>query len=675
MNKVSFGALTRIWLCVALLCALASFLSAQEVSKKQKQKNIELAKQTLLYQKGITKAPHDMMTDYFINQVDQKKFQWQETYEKIKTVDEVKKYQKDHIEYFYKQLGPLWDKMPLNAKVTGKLAKKEYRVEKIIFESIPNFYVTGTMFLPRESKFKAPYPGVLVVCGHSFNGKGSDFYQKACALGAVNGLAVFIMDPIDQGERFQMLNPKGKPLSSTVPAHNIVGGGSILVGRNTATFEIWDMIRALDYLQSRKDVIADKLGVMGNSGGGTQTSFIMALDPRVKAAAPACYLCGFFGKLLKINGPQDAEQNIFGQLEFGMDHADYCIMRAPLPTLMCTGTKDMFNIEDAWASFRYAKRIYGRFSMSDHMSLVENDMPHGYYPQLREGGVRWMLRWLAGRDEPIVEDKDLAILTDEEILSVPAPGVLGLKNARTTYDLNRDLAKTLKAKRAAIWKEMTADKAAELIRKTAGIRACKDLPQIKVHEKTPDPAEFVLISDPGIYLTAKTNISGTPKKITLFISDQGRNSEKAQKLFAQKDSNVYAVELRGWGDTQAYGREYYQYKWFGSDGSDYYLAYLLGKNYIALRTDDLLAVAQYLKKKYNAPIELTAEGCASTIALHAQIVEPKMFQSVTLDRQAIPNWNELVEKSPTFIQLTDTIHGVLNYYDTSDLLNLVKNPK
>ena len=114
---------------------------------------------------------------------------------------------------------------------------------------------------------------------------------------------------------------------------------------------------------------------------------------------------------------------------------------------------------------------------------------------------------------------------------------------------------------------------------------------------------------------------------------------------------------------------------FGTDGSDYYFAYLLGRSYIGMRTDDLLITARYLKNNYQLPIRLAAEGYANTIALHAAIVEPELFSAVDIDKDALKNWNQLVEQSPCYIQLTDTIHGVLNYYDTDILLNFVNNRK
>src|SRR6185436_5862742 len=140
---------------------------------------------------------------------------------------------------------------------------------------------------------------------------------------------------------------------------SLIGVGALLVGRSTASYRIWDGIRAIDYLVSRADIDAKKIGCTGCSGGGTLTSYLMALDDRIYAAAPSCYLTSL-EKLFATIGPQDAEQNITGQVAFGMEHADYLTMRAPRPTLMAVATKDFFDIGGAWTTFREASLIYSK---------------------------------------------------------------------------------------------------------------------------------------------------------------------------------------------------------------------------------------------------------------------------------------------------------------------------
>ena len=302
-------------------------------------------------------APKAMMHEYLVGKAREALDRRQAEYEKIKTPEQVKAYQERLRQFFVAQLGGFPERTPLEPQVVGTVRRDGYRVEKIIFQSQPRHYVTAALYLPDA---KPPYPGVLVPCGHSDNGKAMDSYQRVCILLAKNGMAALCYDPIDQGERFQLLDAAGKPLAGGTTGHSLVGVGSALLGRNAATFRVWDGMRAIDYLESRPEIDPKRIGCTGNSGGGTLTSYLMALDARIQVAAPSCYLTSL-RRLVETIGPQDAEQNIHAQIAFGMDHADYVLMRAPRPTLMCVATRDYFDISGAWDSFRQAKRFYTRW--------------------------------------------------------------------------------------------------------------------------------------------------------------------------------------------------------------------------------------------------------------------------------------------------------------------------
>ena len=105
--------------------------------------------------------------------------------------------------------------------------------------------------------------------------------------------------------------------------------------------------------------------------------------------------------LFETIGPQDAEQNVYGQLSFGMDHPDYVIMRAPKPTLISSTTEDFFSIDGSWENFRQAKQIYGRLGFPERVDLVEIEGKHGVQPQNMATIVHWMKRWLLEDDTPV----------------------------------------------------------------------------------------------------------------------------------------------------------------------------------------------------------------------------------------------------------------------------------
>ncbi|MFP6677741.1 MAG: acetylxylan esterase, partial [Pirellulaceae bacterium] len=317
-------------------------------------------------------------------------------YEKLKTDEQIAEYQTRLREFFFQQLGRLPERTPLNPRVVGKIKGDGYRIEKIIFESQPKHFVTALLYLPAAENSQQKIPAVLVPCGHTANGKIG--YQKPCILLAKNGLAAFCYDPIGQGERYQILDETGKPRYKSTTEHTLIGASCIPLGRNAATFRVWDGMRALDYLCSRDDIDATRLGCTGNSGGGRLTEYLMALDSRIVCAAPGCAVTSF-RRRLETKGPGDAEQNIFGQIAFGMDNADYVIMRAPKPTLLLSATRDFVDIQGAWHVFREAKRVYTRMGFAERVDLVEADEKHGFSQPLRVAMVRWMRRWLLKIDE------------------------------------------------------------------------------------------------------------------------------------------------------------------------------------------------------------------------------------------------------------------------------------
>jgi cephalosporin-C deacetylase-like acetyl esterase len=639
--------------------------------------------------------PKEMMKTFLSGEIANAKTVWQNRYDQLKTTDDVTKYQAERKDFLLQQLGQTWDRnSPLNPKVTktfekGIAGKNAYRVEMVIFESVPKFYVSAAVFIPDVTRFKPPYPAVLVVCGHASTAKAFGDYQQAAALAASNGLLAMSIDPIDQGERSQQLTGEGTPFSQGVAAHNIIGSGSILLGRNAATFEYWDMVRAIDYLQSRPDVIPDKIGVTGTSGGGTQTSYIMALDERVTVAVPSCYLCGLYDSMIPKIGAQDAEQNIFGQLTFGMDHVDYCIMRAPKPTLIETTTKDFFPVEDAWKTARNAKRIFDRFGYAEKLSIIEHDDKHGWQKDLREGSIRWMLRWLAERDEQIFEENDMPIFDTKEFIATPDGEVLKLAGARSTFDLNRDYNNELLEVRKAKNEKRDKSEFVAAIRKIAGIRPLAEIPTATAENKgttnipetlketTAKIERFILKTEnskillPALKFVPKTEPT---KGTTIFLHEKGKTSDLPRiETLLRNGKMVIAIDLRGLGETQAVESMYYDHRLFGTDGTNYCLAYLLGKSYVGMRTEDLLTVSRWLQTEYqNKNIELVASGeTVGLVALHASSVESSLFSGVKLDKP-VRSWYDVVLVGCSFYPITNLVHGALLEYDVPDLIQLVK---
>jgi dienelactone hydrolase len=663
---------------------------------------------TVLPEKIGGVAPKEMMHAYLMGKVHQALDRRDARYEKLKTPEQLAAYQQRMRRFFVAALGGFPERTPLNAQVVGKAEGDGYRLEKIIFESQPRHFVTAVLYLPDRPATtfggargaRSPYPGVLVPCGHSDNGKASEPYQRACILLARNQMAALCYDPIDQGERFQLLDAQGKPRVGGTTAHSALGVGSTLLGRSTATFRIWDGMRAIDYLQSRKEIDPQRIGCTGNSGGGTLTSYLMALDPRIGCAAPSCYLTSF-RRLTETIGPQDAEQNIHGQIGSGMDHADYVIMRAPKPTLVCCATRDFFDIRGTWDSFRQAKRFYTRLGFAERVDLIETDAQHGFGTPLRVGAVRWMRRWLLRIDDAITEPES-SIAADKDLQCTPRGQVMLLDGARSTYDLNVELEEKLAEGRKRLWQQSDHAQALSEVRRISGIRKLRDLPQPEwkttgtIERPNCRVEKLILRPEPDIWLPALALVPnrrsgdaylylhGDGKPTDALLSAEHDNAPPSgqaasiEKLI-EKGHLVLAVDLRGLGETagEKPGNSGIP-RYVGSDWKDLYLADLLGKSYLAMRAEDVLVSARFLAN-YEAGdkpnrVHLLSIGRTGPAALHAAALEPELFASIEL-RGCLESWDSVVRTPLSIGQFENVVHGALKTYDLPDLLSTLPKDK
>lgn len=597
---------------------------------------------------------------------------------------------------FRAAIGSFPDRVPLEPQITGRIEKQGYAVEKIIYTSQPGIFVTAALFLPDERVFPKPWPAVLVACGHADVGKAYDGYQRAAALLATHGIAALLFDPIGQGERRQFIDAAGKSTcGGCLGEHNAVGAACIPLGRNLASWMIWDGMRGLDYLASRPDIRSDRLGCMGNSGGGTQTAYIMALDDRVAAAAVSCYTASLFGTLLRTLGPQDAEQNIFGQLAFGMDHADYLMMRAPRPTLVCAAQRDFFDIADTRRAVATARRGYELFQAGDRLEIVEADAEHGFSQPLREAACRFMLRWLADRAEVVAEPATLPVLTAAEISCTPTGLVLDLPGGRTLSDCAAEESRQLAAARHA-----RGPLAAEALRAAARARSGMTSPADLAAGALPPAAiarvdeahgarveRMTITTAPGIDLPADLWTPTTPDAAgrmadMLFVSASGRVADEPQiRRLVAEGHRVLAVDLRGMGETAPAPQQYFDPGRHGINAQDAYLAYLLGRSLVGMQADDLVACGRWLAAHpgrarppaADKSVALMAVGLAVIPAVHAAAVYPDLFLETRLED--VPrSWSSSVEGGPFVAQplpLASLLHGVLHDYDLPDLIDLL----
>lgn len=581
----------------------------------------------------------------------------------IKTAEDVRKRQESIKAKFLESLGDLPERTPLNARVVGRESRDGYAVERVLFESRPGHHVTANLYLPEGPP---PYPGVLVPCGHTDVGKAGETYQRASILLAKNGMAALCYDPIGQGERAQVLDAKGKPaIPQSTAEHNAAGVGALLVGRQAASYRIWDGFRALDYLASRPEVDPKRLGCTGNSGGGTMTAYLMALDDRIAAAAPSCYITSF-DRLLSTIGPQDAEQILTGQLAFGMDHADYITLRAPKPTLVCVGTRDYFDIDGAWASFREAKLLYGRLGFGERVDLFEFDDPHGFSRPRREAAMRWLRRWLLHRDDapregdfPVADPAALRVTASGQVLR-EFPG------ERSVFDLNAERADALAKQRPKLSPEELRAEARRRLALPAPPARAAFRPVGTVDRRGYVAERWVLESEPGEsvpVILLRPPMPAPDRPIVVYLGADRALAAPGGPIETRvlKGDVVAIVEPRGMGETAPAPKNPGR---FGVDEKEAFLSLLIGRPLFGQRVFDVLQGLRALH--HDSGFRLVATGKAGPIALHAALLDDRV-KEVEVEGSVL-SWSAVVRAPLARDQLANVVPGVLASYDLPDVV-------
>lgn len=232
----------------------------------------------------LDKPAGNMMRDYLTALVDEQFARREADLADLKTAGDWRKHAEKIRRAMSVWTGPFPPRTPLNARVTGRIERLEYTLEKILFESRPGFLVSANLYLPKG--YEGRRPAVLNVIGHSPAGKATDKVQRRSIAQARMGFVAFTIDAIGQGER--RIPEYARSCKPPGNAHQVIGAQAFLAGTHVFNLMAWDVIRAVDYLVSRPEVDASRIGCTGCSGGGIMTKYILPLEPRITVAAPAC---------------------------------------------------------------------------------------------------------------------------------------------------------------------------------------------------------------------------------------------------------------------------------------------------------------------------------------------------------------------------------------------------
>ena len=471
---------------------------------------------------------------------------------------------------------------PLNAKLLGVKSYGAFRIEKVMMESAPGAFVPLLVFLPDPAKFAPPYAGFVFIPGHSDNGKGAASYLHTCELGARHGLASVIYDPLGQGERTQ-----GAGLGN-VQEHVRIGEYAVLLGETTATYMLRDASRVLDYLESRPDVDGARLGVCGQSGGGTISAYLMTADDRIKAAVPTCYLSSAREHILAC-GPQDAEQNFFGWCSWGFNHAAM-ILSAGCPVMINASVGDFFQIEGSRSTYGVVKGVAERAGLpGGWYGLSENPGPHSMSKSHREQAIRFFLAHLDNVAQPVVE-ADVVEFASDDYTVTPDGDVSRLCGFRSVYDeiADRFVELGVSADQAAVnakplvHGEVTGNSARDVLATLGGNVEKGKVAVLRIGgQATPDEATAVLFAEGARYMR-KPSRKG-----------------KVSCYERRGDDEVVAVDL-----------------------------YIAGRSLAALRAAELLVLSEELRQRTGLAPEVVVSGRFSMAAKFALAAAPDAFAAV-----------------------------------------------
>ncbi len=504
---------------------------------------------------------------------------------------------------------------PLNATITRRTVRDGYRIEHLVFESLPGFKVTGLVYVPDGP---GPFPAVLGTAGHADEGKASPTYQHAWTSLVRRGFVVLAYDPPGQGERLEYFDAArgGSRVGIGTREHMMTGQQLLLSGRTIGAYMVQDGRRALDYLLTRTDVDPKRIAVAGNSGGGTQAALLAATEPRLAAAVVSCYMTSW-ADMWNVPGPQDSEQILPGFVGRGFDFADFAIVAAPRGFLVSSAIKDFFPIAGSRKVSTELAPIYATLGAPGKLARVENDATHGWTQPLREGAYRALGDWL-GR--PGLNPAEVPVTPEAiDALNVTATGQLASSTgSRTIRAIHAEEVKALIGSRPGV-----TDAALDQLLGDVSRRPSPRIVERAGSATAPDGERLLVEVEPGIRLQAwwRHAAAGNEPPV-LLVDDRGaaRRGATVDGLVASGHS-VLALDIRGTGALgPLVGESGYspQYQFAAR-------AWLLGTSVPAWQARDILqglALLKELLPQGGAPIVRAAGQTAAAAVFAAQSVRP-----------------------------------------------------
>jgi dienelactone hydrolase len=568
------------------------------------------------------------------------------------------------------------ERTPLNARVTGGFDRTGYRVQKVVYESQPNFFITANLYVPAHGD--GPFPAVLFQSGHYWEGKAYPSYQRCCQGLVQLGFAVLAFEPMGQGERIHYLDASG--LRSRLPScdaeHTTPGKQLLLFGGTVTQFQLWDAMRSLDYLLSLPIVDPKRVASVGHSGGGTLTMLLAAADERLAAAAVS------MGNAENVatstfrspGAADDAEQNFVGSGPAGFDRWDLFHAFAPKPMLFWPSDRDFLAtysseyIQNGWEEYQKLKAVYERENHSDHLAWADTPLPHALTYDSRLLVYNWFTRWLKPGSAHVREEPPVTPEPVSQLWATDSGSVVRSLNSTTPFALNLNRSRQVRRTSASLEKLLSVTRpAAEISAKRIGQVQSRNIRVeiIEVHS-----AREVWL--PAFLLAGAEAPRNGP---VLLVLDENQSDRlwfdpEVDRIIPDTSPIICAADIRGIGvlapefspgvpGYAAWHQQEENYAW----GS-----LILGESLLGQRITDILALVAALQKypvTAGMPIHLAALGELTVPALFAPALAPEIQRLYLAG--GLVSFQNVVETEIYTHPFANFVPGLLNHTDLPDV--------
>ena len=508
---------------------------------------------------------------------------------------------------------------PLNVRITNTLEKDGYTVENIAFESMPKVYVTGNLYVPKNRVGRVP--AIVYVCGHSYSPYGDKaMYQRHGISFAKNGYVAIILDSIQISETFAL--------------HHGVGWQEMpdwyARGYTPAGVEVWNAMRAIDYLETRPEVDKDHIGMTGRSGGAAMSWFTAAVDQRVKAVAPVMGISTYEANV------RDNTQRLHCDCMFAINSFMHDMMHqgaliAPRPLMMAHGKKDALFPVAGYEEFEQRiGKLFGAYGKQDSFTNVVVDTGHEDSTFLREKAIRFFDKHFLQTENRKL-DMDYSDAPEQQLAvfngNVPSDAV----NFRVHEMFTTASLKTYQS--AVAWKARASQLLPALREKVfTGMKVPSNIFALELKGKAQGFDVINWEPEPGI--TLRGLVRSAPKDAgkvpaVLYIASDGDDPRAVQALFYGVSARTKAIQFT------VYPRGIGEIGWEKSFSKDILRnAMHTGRTIDSMRLTDVLSAIAVLRQQPNidlTKIMILGRGVSGAIGLYAALLDPGISQVTLLD--------------------------------------------